>query len=220
VLVTPFFVVNAFRVLSHDWFVRYELGREGFPPDRYGLAPPERLRLALTGLRSIQPGSEGIALLERAMLPDRSPAFDARELRHMQDVRERLLVAFWAQLVALVALLVLALALRRSGRWRLVVPRGLLLGSLVTLAVAALAVPVIVLGFDGFFLRFHQAFFSGDSWRFSNTDTLLRIYPQVFWEHTAQFAAAITLAQAIVVALASGWWLRRLRRSPATGAAT
>jgi integral membrane protein (TIGR01906 family) len=217
VLVTPLLVVNAFRVLAHDWFVRYELGREGFPPDRYGLDRPERLRLALTGLRSIQPGSEGIALLERATLPDGSPAFDARELRHMQDVRDRLLTAFRAQLVALAALLVLAVVLHRSARWRTVVPRGLLFGALGTLGVAVLAVPVILLGFDGFFLRFHEAFFSGDSWRFSDTDTLLRIYPQAFWEHTAQLAAAIAVAQAIVLALASGWWLRRGRGLPAAG---
>ena len=48
----------------------------------------------------------------------------------------------------------------------------------LTLGIAALAVPVILLGFDGFFLRFHEVFFSGDTWRFSDTDTLLRIYPE------------------------------------------
>jgi len=212
VSVTPVFVVNAFRVLANDWFVRHELEREGFPTDRYGLSRPQRIELALTGLRSIRPESDGIVLLERATLPDGSPAFDGRELRHMADVRSRLGAAFTVQLAVLLILVVAALAFFRSPRWRTVVPRGLLIGSLATLGIAALAVPVILLGFDGFFLRFHEVFFSGDTWRFSQTDTLLRIYPEVFWQDTAQLAAGIVVVQALAVACASWWWLRRLRR--------
>lgn len=217
-MVTPIFVVNAFRVLANDWFVRHELGRGSFPEDRYGLSGPERLDLALTGLRSIRPESDGVVLLERATLPDGSPAFDRRELRHMADVRSRLGTAFMAQLAAFALLAVVALALFRSPRWRTVVPRGLLIGSLATLAAAALAVPVILLGFDGFFLRFHEVFFSGNTWRFSKTDTLLRIYPEVFWQDTAQLAAGIVVVQAVVVALAAGWWLRRLLTGPRSAA--
>ena len=52
-------------------------------------------------------------------------------------------------------------------RLRTVVPLGLLAGALATLAVALLAVPLILLGFDGFFVRFHEVFFSGDTWRFT-----------------------------------------------------
>ena len=209
--VTPIFVVNAFRLLATDTFVRHEIDRGGFPPDRYGLTTAERRRLALTGLHSILPGGDGIALLERATLPDGSAAFGSRELRHMRDVRSRLGAAFTAQLVALVAILALAVACRRSPRWRPVVPWGLLLGSVLTLGIAVGAVPVILLGFDGFFLRFHEVFFSGDTWRFSDTDTLLRIYPETFWQDTAKLAAAIVVAQAIVVGLAAGWWIRRIR---------
>ena len=81
--------------------------------------------------------------------------------------------------------------------------------------------PVILLGFDGFFLRFHEVFFSGDTWRFSDTDTLLRIYPEAFWQDTAKLAAAIVVAQAVVVGLAAGWWVRRIRPvSPAPAAAS
>ena len=211
-MVTPILVVNAFRLLATDTFVRNEVDRRGFPPDRYGLTTSERRSLVLTGLHSILPGGEGIALLERATLPDGSSAFDSRELRHMRDVRSRLGVAYKAQITTVVVLLTLAIALRRSPRWRSVVPWGLLLGSTLTLGIAALAVPVILLGFDGFFLRFHEVFFSGDTWRFSDTDTLLRLYPETFWEDTAKLAAAIVVAQAVVVGLAAWWWVRRIRR--------
>ncbi len=214
VTMTPVFVVNAFRVLANDRFVRYELERGGVPQDRYGLTSGERLALALTGLRSIRPESAGIVLLERASLPDGSPAFGARELRHMADVRHRLGAALRLQLAAFIVLLVLAVSLARSPRWRSVVPRGLLVGSLVTLSIAALAVPVILIGFDGFFVRFHEVFFAGDTWRFSSTDTLLRLYPEAFWRQTAQLAVAIVVVQAVAVALAARWWLHRTRLVP------
>ena len=211
ITVTPIFVVNAFRILSTDRFVRHELGQDDFPADRYGLAGDNRLSLALTGLRSIQPGTEGIALLERATLPDGSPAFDSRELRHMADVRRLLGQALRLQLIVVGVLLALWIALRRSLRWRTVVPRGLQVGAFLTFGIALLAVPIILLGFDDFFVQFHSVFFSSDSWRFSSTDTLLRLYPEAFWQDTSQLAAGIVVIQAVVVSVVATWWLRRLR---------
>lgn len=208
---TPILVVNAFRVLSTDTFVRLELGRDGFPPDRYGLSTRQREALALTGLRSIEPGSEGVVLLERARLENGAPAFGLRELAHMRDVRRLFGYALRAQLVAVIAIGALALLLART-RLRTAVPLGLLAGAVGTLVIAVLAVPTILLGFDGFFVRFHEIFFSGDSWRFNDADTLIRIYPEVFWQDVSRLAAAITVAQAVVIAPLAWWWYRTVRR--------
>ena len=211
VSVTPILVVNAFRVLATGTFVRAELGRDGFPPDRYGLTNDQRKELALLGLRSIQPGSEGIALLERARLPNGSPAFGLRELTHMRDVRRLFGIALRSQLIALVVIGALALGLART-RFRAVVPLGLLAGAAATLATALLAVPLILLGFDGFFTRFHEVFFSGDSWQFNNADTLIRIYPEQFWQDVSRLAAGIAVAQALVLVPLAWWWHRAARR--------
>ena len=204
-------VVNGFRVLATDTFVEWELGRDGFPPDLYGFDTEQRTALAKLGLRSIEPGSEGIVLLERATLPNGAPAFGERELTHMQDVRTLFGAALRAQLVALIAIVALGLLLLRT-RLRTAVPAGLLAGSLATLAIAVLAVPVILLGFDGFFVRFHEIFFSGDSWEFSNADTLIRIYPEQFWVDVSRITAGFAVLQAIVLAALSWWWLRTVRR--------
>ena len=212
VIVPPTLIANAMRVLATDTFVRYELGRDGFPPDRYGLTDEQRETLALLGLRSIEAGSEGITLLENATLPDGSPAFDERELSHMADVRALFVPIQRGGLVIVLAIAVLAVALART-RLRTAAPRGLLAGALATLVVAVLLVPVILLGFDGFFTRFHEMFFEGDSWRFSSTDTLIRIYPERFWEDVSQLAATITVVQAIVLAPLAWWWLRSAKRS-------
>jgi integral membrane protein (TIGR01906 family) len=211
VSVTPILVVNAFRALATGTFVRLELGRGGFPPDPYGLTLEQRRSLALVGLRSIKPGSEGIVLLERARLPDGAPAFGLRELMHMRDVRHVFGVALRAQLVALVAIAALALGLARTPL-RTAVPLGLLAGALGTLVIALLAVPAIVFGFDGFFVRFHEIFFSGDSWRFNQADTLIRLYPERFWQDVSRLAAAAAVGQALVLAPLAWWWLRVARR--------
>lgn len=211
VLVPPTLIANALAVLATDTFVRYELGRDGFPPDRYGLTSDEREELAVLGLRSIEPGSDGIVLLERARLPDGSPAFDERELDHMEDVRTLFVPILRGRLVVILSVAILALALLPT-RLRAVAPRGLLAGALATLALAVLLVPAILLGFDGFFTRFHEVFFEGESWRFSSTDTLIRLYPERFWEDVSQLAAVLTVAQALLLAALAWWWLRSARR--------
>lgn len=209
VVTPPVLVVNALRVLATESFTRWEVDRTG--PDRYGLTQDQRKTLAVLGLESIRPDSSGIGLLELARLPDGSPAFDERELSHMRDVRRVFGGALLAQIVVLIAVAALALGLFRT-RLRAVVPRGLLIGALGTLAIAALAVPVILLGFDSFFTGFHEMIFEGDSWRFSDTDTLIRVYPEQFWIDVSRFAAVMTVAQALLVA-ALGWvWLRAVRR--------
>lgn len=210
-LVPPTLIANALAVLATDTFVRHELRRDGFPPDRYGLTQGERERLAVLGLRSIEPGSEGIALLERARLPDGAPAFDERELDHMEDVRTLFVPILRGRLVVILSVAILAVALLRT-RLRAVAPRGLLAGALATLALAVVLVPAILLGFDGFFTRFHEVFFEGESWRFSDTDTLLRLYPERFWEDVSQLAAVLTVAQALLLAALAWWWLRAARR--------
>ena len=65
--------------------------RDGFPADRYGLTAPQRLELALTGL-ALDPArrARGSRCSSAATLPDGSPAFERRELRHMADVRRLL----------------------------------------------------------------------------------------------------------------------------------
>ena len=209
VALPPALVVNALRVLATETFTRWEVGR--LEPDRYGLAPAEREALALLGLESIRPGSKGIELLETAQLPDASPAFDERELAHMRDVRSVFGAALRAQLVALLILAVFAAAVART-RLRAVVPLGLLIGALATLTVAVLTLPVILLGFDSFFVRFHEMFFEGDSWRFAETDTLIRVYPERFWVDVSRIAAALTVSQALLLAALAWWWRRAAQR--------
>jgi integral membrane protein (TIGR01906 family) len=209
----PFLLVaDGVQLLAHDWFVRFEYGAAGVPADRYGLSEAERTSLALTGLHSIQPQHrEGIDLLRKARLPGGQPAFRERELRHMGDVRHAMWVVLIAQLLAIAG--IAALAAAAAG----VVRRGLRWGSLLTLALAALAGPLLVLGASSFLTGFHELLFSGNSWRFAERDTLRRLYPDRFWRDTALLLSGLAVVQALLLLAASRLLPRAAgeRRAPA-----
>jgi len=204
-------VVNAFRVVATEAYVRYEYSRGDLPLDT-GLSTTERRSLALVGLASIRPGTDGISLLEEATLPDGTGAFSERELTHMADVRRLYGRALALQLALAIGLVAAAIGLSRT-RARALMPRGLFMGTVATLVAVAAIIPVMLLGFDRFFEDFHGLFFEGDTWRFARGDTLLRIYPERFWEHTSRAIAVLVVAQALVVAPLAWLWHRRVRES-------
>ena len=77
------------------------------------------------------------------------------------------------------------------------------------LAVAAVLGAVMLLAWDRFFVWFHELFFSGNTWLFSNTDTLIRLYPDAFWIGVAAWIAGLTVALAVVLLATTTLFLRR-----------
>jgi Protein of unknown function (DUF1461) len=209
VLVPVLFVGNGLYLLTHGWFVRTEYARPGFPPDEFGMQTPERTRLAIVGLNSILPWHRsGIDLLRQARLDDGSAAFDAHELRHMTDVRRLLGILLALHAATLAALVVLA-ARRRT---RPLARSGLRAGSLVTLGLCA-AIGLLLLANPVWFLTgFHTVFFKGSSWRFDDTETLRRLFPDLFWSDTTLVLGVGAALQAVVVLAALRWWPARATR--------
>jgi len=200
--------LNAVRVLAQPWFVRWEYGRGGFPDDPYGLTRAQRTELALVGLRSVRPGGEGIALLRSARLPGGRAAFKPREVRHMEDVRTWLGRLFPAHLAALGLLVVLGVVLGVRVMTRPALLRGLAGGALLTLALALLVVGAALVDYDAFESGFHGLLFAEGSWRFRETDTLRRLYPDRFWSDTATLVGGAAVVQALVL-LGAVWQANR-----------
>jgi len=62
----------------------------------------------------------------------------------------------------------------------------------------------------GFLTGFHTIFFfSGSSWRFADTDTLRRLYPDRFWEDTTVLLGAAAAVQALLALAVTGGFRRR-----------
>jgi integral membrane protein (TIGR01906 family) len=211
-LVFPLLVTTSLRIVLDDWIVHFEYHLGHVPDDAYGLDRDARTSLALTGLDAISPGTAGVALLEDARLPDGEPAFTEREIVHMQDVRDLVGALLTFQLWATIALVVSALAFAVRPATRGIVPRGLRWGVLASIGAAAVIGLFMLVAWESFFTRFHEAFFEGDTWRFPLTDTLIRLYPDEFWMGVAAWIAVLTVALAALAWVLAGFWLRQAER--------
>ena len=76
---------------------------------------------------------------------------------------------------------------------------GLRLGAWLTISLALLVGAVSVFSWGTFSTPFHSLFFEGDSWRFADTDTLRRLYPDRFWVDTAIALSALAVLQALAL---------------------
>lgn len=165
------------RVAFNDWFIDWEYSKVDFPKDRYGLPEELRKRLAKVGLRSVL-SEEGMEEFKRVRLPDGRKAFNEREIKHMEDVKNFLSFFFPLVYIA-VGVFALSLLLLRDLR---LVGKALIGASLLTLLLTIASAVFSLKNYDLAFELFHNYLFDPYSWRFSPTDTLLRIYPMKFWQ--------------------------------------
>jgi integral membrane protein (TIGR01906 family) len=197
-------------IVATPAFIRYEYGKPGFPlADVYDDA--ERLRLAQATLHYLRSnvGVEYLTNLES----HGQVAYNPREIKHLVDVKWVMNAAFWVHAVsALLCALAIAFSWRRTAR-----RSGTLLAlsqGCWALLFALLAIGIVAyVSFDVFFVFFHRVFFSGDSWLFAFTDTLIQLFPVQFWMDATWALALLAIAEAIVLGLATGLWARRWQRA-------
>jgi integral membrane protein (TIGR01906 family) len=139
----------------------------------------------------------------RTRAPAGSPPFySADEQSHMRDVR---VVLYGFLLLALVSLVFVVASLvrapRNAGRWKAVSRGGLWLTS----AIVVLGVFAFV-AFDQAFLLFHEIFFPGGNFSFSDDSNLIRLYPEPFWELSSFALGALAIGGGLLV-----WFLARSR---------
>jgi len=202
------------RLLMHPRWVYFEYSRADFPPDHFGFTPQERTRLAVVGIDSII-GPRGVAALQKARLPDGSPAFNEREVSHMLDVRVVTAKLYAAQMLLLAAATMAMAALTRREQTRPAVPSALLRGAVVTVVLLVALVMLVFAGFDTFFTSFHRVFFSGDTWLFSMSDTLIRLYPVQFWFDASVVIGIATIVESLVLGGLAWLWGKRQREQAA-----
>src|SRR5262249_17589695 len=154
--------------------------------------------LADVALDSIVPFGVGDRALREARLPSGGPAFDRKERDHLGAVRGYVL-GLYAINAAGLAALALLLALPRTPA---LARRRLVGGALLPLAIAAFCGIYAAVSPVGFLGGFHRVFFSGASWRFEDTETLRRLFPDAFWSDTAFVLGGLVALQAVAVVAA------------------
>ncbi|MCX7682261.1 MAG: TIGR01906 family membrane protein [Anaerolineae bacterium] len=196
------------RLVTGHWFTHWEYGKANFPSDPYGMSTSERIRLANVCVDYLATGAP-LSLLAELRLEDGTPAFNARELRHMADVQfvyQRLMAAGVIALAVLVGGAVLLWIRERSLSGT---AAALLGGCLLTLGLLAAIGAYMLLAWDSFFTAFHRLFFEGDSWLFLHSDTLIRLFPMPFWVDVAIVIVALLVGELILIAVPSLIWTRR-----------
>ncbi len=197
---------NGVHALAHPWFPRWEIHR--LAPEPYGLTQEQRIHLADVALDSIVPWGGGDRVLREARLPNGTPAFDPKERRHLTVVRHYVLGLYALHAAALLAFLGLALV-RRT---RPILRDGLAAGALFTLGITAFVGVYLAVAPISFLGGFHRVFFSGASWRFAETETLRRVFPDAFWTATAVVLGALVALQAVLLLVAAQGWRKQANR--------
>ncbi len=204
-------IMSAVRGVTLPWYPAWEYRQADFPPDPLGMPDEARLALAQTCIDflNLPGGGEG---LRPARLPNGQPAFNERELHHMDDVK-----AVYDRLTALAIALLLGLLLvgwDAVRRWGWAELGSLLqLGGGVTLLLLIGLGLWMMTGFEQFFTDFHHLFFSGGSWLFDYTDTLIRLFPLRFWQDAGLLIAKIVVGISLVL-IVGGWWLSGSKVTP------
>jgi integral membrane protein (TIGR01906 family) len=200
-------LLTSVRVLLTRPFVRLDYAIPGFPPDPFGFTSAERVRWANVALEYLLNDS-GVEFLGNLHFENGNAVYNERELRHMVDVKRLVQRALWVWGLALAGTLVLAVVLWRLGgeatMWS-----ALRQGATATLLLMVALVALLLATFSFVFIGFHRIFFEGDTWLFLYSDTLIRLFPERFWQAAFMAIGLATVAQALLVSAVARWRLRR-----------
>ena len=207
VLIPVILVLTSVRMLMTDTFIRFNYAIPGFPEDRYGFTEEDRLHHAPIALEYLS-NDAGIECLGDQRFEDGSPVYNARELGHMEDVKDVTRAALNVWRIGLLAAVALSLVLWRvaSSQFLWETWRG---GAKLTAIIMLVLLVGLIAAFSVLFVFFHQVFFDPDTWTFLFSDTLIRLFPQRFWEVAFGTVALATLLQAGLIYLITRLLLSR-----------
>ncbi len=194
-LVIPFVLLfTSIRLLLTPAFVNIEYHLPGFPEDSFGMTLEQRLRYTPIMLEYLL-NDQGTSFLADQTFDDGRPLLNEREVGHMKDVKDltKIVLNIWLVLLAfLVVADIAAVRFHWWDRFRAWLVRGaqLTIGLIVTILI------FVAISFSALFTGFHRIFFTGDTWLFSYSDTLIRLFPIRFWQDVFIALGVLTLAGA------------------------
>jgi integral membrane protein (TIGR01906 family) len=158
------------------------------------------------------------------------PVFNARETRHLQDVKGLMVWMNRVQEASIVFVLAYVVAFfiwARDGNVRQLAMHCLIGLGLGMLVVGSIAI-VAAAGFDAAWERFHTIAFANDFWLLNTrTDHLIQMFPEPFWRDMTIFLGIMCAAEALLIGAASAVYLlgtrterRRLARQVAIASNT
>jgi integral membrane protein (TIGR01906 family) len=206
-LLTPLVLVGfAIRLLLSPLFLQVEYRMPGFPPDEYGFTRADRLRWS-NHIWTYLTNDSGVEYLEELRFDDGKPVFNERELSHMDDVKNVVKGSLYVFYGTLALLAITGLWSRRPAQMSAFL-KGLRTGGWIIVGVAGVIATIVLIGmfllpgvFWSFFSGFHTIFFTGDSWMFQYSDTLIRMFPLRFFQDVFLIGALLAVAGGLLLGL-------------------
>jgi integral membrane protein (TIGR01906 family) len=187
------------RLLLTQAFPEVEYRLPGFPADMYGFTLQDRLHWSRISIDYLLNNAD-ISFLGALRFMDGVPLFNERELSHMQDVKGVVQPVLWVGYGVWCVLLGLGLWARFSGWWS-EYKQGIRRGGWLTVGLVVVFGILAGISFWQFFTVFHELFFTGNSWQFLFTDTLIRLFPMRFWQDAFLFAGMVDILAGLVLGM-------------------
>ncbi len=189
-------VLSVVRLVINPWYLEFEYHTPGFPADPYGFSLQDRLTYGRYAVDYLV-NSAGISYLGDLHFPagqqapetscqfmsDCTQLYNDRELQHMVDVKSVVTGAMRVLVFGFVSLIVLGIW-AWAGKWQIEFLRGLERGGILVLVLIGLIILSALTIFDYLFRIFHEIFFKAGTWTFYYSDTLIRLFPERFWQDT------------------------------------
>ena len=195
------------RLLLTSVFPEIEYRTPGFPADDYGFTLQNRLHWSKISIEYLINGAD-ISFLGDLTFPEGSALFNERELSHMQDVKDVIQPVMWIGYGVWFFILGLGIWARfgpalsgDEGGWWPEYVNGTRRGGWLTVGLVALLGILAGISFWQFFTVFHALFFTGDSWLFLYSDTLIRLFPMRFWQDAFLFVGVLDLLGGLALGL-------------------
>ena len=197
-LLIPFLLMmGAIRILLNPFFLDYEYNLPNFPADPFGFTTTDRLYWGQISLNYLV-NDQGISYLGDLKFADGSSFYNERELSHMHDVKNLIQTSLKVWYVAILVILLLWLWGWRK-KWQASYWRGVAWGGLLSIGVIIAVLIGVATNFDALFRGFHAIFFTGNTWLFYTSDSLIRLFPEKLWSDAFLFMGIFTLTGAIVL---------------------
>lgn len=191
-VVTPFVILMlSIRLLIMPSFARFSYQLPNFPDDPYGFSNEERLRWSEPSIIYLVNQAD-ISYLSDLTFDDGEAVFNARELSHMEDVKEVVTGMRVAMVVLVVLLLIISLVMIRRNNKNMLI-KAFNHGGWATIGLIVAILIFVALNFDSLFTWFHQIFFESGTWQFHPSDTLIRLFPVRFWRDAFIFVGLQSL---------------------------
>jgi len=184
-------LMTGVRLVMTPAFPAMEYKRAGFPQDPYGFTIQERTKWSDYAV-SYLTNDAGIEYLENLQDLTGQKMFAPDELTHMEDVKEVVTISstVWYVLGGVsIAILLWFVIMRQWDSIR----KAFNAGGWITVGLLSALLVFLAVSFDQLFVYFHRLFFEDGTWTFSQSSTLIRLFPFEFWRDAFLLAIGFAL---------------------------